>query len=108
MIVLGIIEVAVFALIEEGLDKPPAFLGVLSTVEGVGAIAGGLFVGTVLARMGEVRLAAAALIGFGLAIGLNTTAELAIVLPAGFFSGIGVAFYFVAYQTLLQRRLLEG
>lgn len=104
LMVLGIVEVAVFALIDEGLDKPPEFLGILSTVEGLGAIAGGLTAAVVLARLGEVRLAAAALIGFGLAIGLNSTAHLAIVLPAGLFAGVGVAFYFVAYQTLLQRR----
>ena len=104
LMVLGIIEVAVFALIEEGLGKPPEFLGVLSTVEGLGAIVGGLTAATVLARLGEVRLAAAALIGFGLAIGLNSTAQLSIVLPAGLCAGVGVAFYFVSYQTLLQRR----
>lgn len=104
LMVLGIVEVAVFALIDEGLRRPPEFLGVLSTVEGVGAIGGGLVAAAVIARLGEVRMAAIALVGFGLAVGLDATATLPIVLPASVAAGVFVAFYFVAYQTLLQRR----
>lgn len=104
MMVLGIIEVAVFALIDDGLGKRPEFLGVLSTTEGVGAIVGGLVAATVIAKIGEVRMAAAALIGFGLAVGVNATATLPIVLGGAVLAGVFVAFYFVAYQTLLQRR----
>jgi MFS family permease len=104
LMVLGIVEVAVFALIDEGLGRPPEFLGILSTVEGVGAIGGGLVAAVVIARLGEVRMAAVALVGFGLAVGLDATATLPIVLPASVAAGVFVAFYFVAYQTLLQRR----
>jgi hypothetical protein len=104
LIVMGIIEVAVFALIEVGLDREPEFLGVLSTLEGVGAIGGGLVAAAVIAKLGEVRMAAAALVGFGVAVGLNATAKLEIVVVGSIFSGVFVAFYFVAYQTLLQRR----
>jgi MFS family permease len=104
LMVLGIVEVAVFALIEQGLHRQPEFLGVLSTVEGVGAIAGGLVAAAVMTRLGEVRLAAAALVGFGVAVGLDATANLTIILPGAILSGTFVAFYFVAYQTLLQRR----
>jgi hypothetical protein len=104
LIVMGIIEVAVFALIEVGLERDPEFLGVLSTLEGVGAIGGGLVAATVIAKLGEVRMAAAALIGFGVAVGLDATAVLEIVVVGTALSGVFVAFYFVAYQTLLQRR----
>lgn len=104
LMVLGIVEVAVFALIEDGLGQEPEFLGVLSTVEGVGAIVGGLTAAALMARLGEVRMAAAALVGFGVAVGLNALATLEVVLPAAVLSGVFVAFYFVAYQTLLQRR----
>lgn len=104
LIVLGIVEVAVFALIDEGLGRPPEFLGVLTTIEGVGAVAGGLGAAWVMSRLGEVRMAAAALVGFGVAVGLDATATLPIVIPASILVGVFVAFYFVAYQTLLQRR----
>ncbi|MGZ8567007.1 MAG: MFS transporter [Actinomycetota bacterium] len=104
LMVLGIIEVAVFALIEDGLGRDPEFLGVLSTLQGVGAIAGGLFAAAAMTKLGEVRMAAAALVGFGAAVALDATAELGIVLAGSVLSGVFVAFYFVAYQTLLQRR----
>lgn len=104
LIVLGIVEVAVFGLIDQGLGRPPAFLGVLSTLEGAGAVAGGVTAAWVMARLGEVRLAAAAIAGFGLAVALDATAILPIVVAGSLLVGVFVAFYFVAYQTLLQRR----
>lgn len=104
LIVLGIVEVAVFGLIDQGLGKPPEFLGVLSTIEGFGAVVGGLVAAWVMSRTGEVRMAAGSLVVFGLAIGLDATAVLPIVIGASILVGISVACYFVAYQTLLQRR----
>lgn len=104
LIVLGIVEVAVFGLIDSGLGKPAEFLGVISTIEGAGAVLGGLVAAAIMARLGEVRMAAASLVGFGLAVGLDATASLPIVVPASILVGVFVAFYFVAYNTLLQRR----
>jgi MFS family permease len=104
LIVLGIVEVAVFGLIDQGLGKSPAFLGILSTIEGLGAVVGGLIAAWVMSRTGEVRMAAGSLVVFGLAIGLDATAVLPVVIVASVVVGIAVACYFVAYQTLLQRR----
>lgn len=104
LIFLGIVEVAVFGLIDQGLGRPPAFLGVLSTLEGAGAVVGGIVAASVMARLGEVRMAAAAIAGFGLAVALDATAVLPIVVAGSLLVGVFVAFYFVAYQTLLQRR----
>jgi MFS family permease len=104
LIFLGIVEVAVFGLIDQGLGKPPEFLGVLSTLEGAGAVVGGIAAASVMARLGEVRMAAAAIAGFGLAVALDATAVLPVVIAGSLLVGVFVAFYFVAYQTLLQRR----
>jgi MFS family permease len=104
LIFLGIVEVAVFGLIDEGLGRPPAFLGVLSTLEGAGAVVGGVAAAWVMARLGEVRMAGAAIAGFGLAVAFDATAVLPIVVVGSLLVGVFVAFYFVAYQTLLQRR----
>ncbi|GIV00991.1 MAG: hypothetical protein KatS3mg014_2606 [Actinomycetota bacterium] len=104
LIVLGIVEVAVFGLVDSGLGKPAEFLGVISTIEGVGAVLGGLFAAWIMARLGEVRMAAVSLVGFGLAVSLDATALLPVVIPASVLVGVFVAFYFVAYNTLLQRR----
>jgi len=104
LIFLGIVEVAVFGLIDEGLGRPPEFLGVLSTLEGAGAVVGGIAAASVMARLGEVRMAAAAIAGFGVAVALDATAVLPVVIAGSLLVGVFVAFYFVAYQTLLQRR----
>ena len=42
----GVMEVMIFALIDQGLHRPPEFLGVLSTAQGVGAVVGGVVVDT--------------------------------------------------------------
>ncbi len=48
--VLGTVEVAVFAMVDDGLHKPPTFLGVLATLQGVGSIAAGLLAGRAIRR----------------------------------------------------------
>jgi MFS family permease len=100
----GVMEVVIFALIDEGLHRAPAFLGVLSTAQGVGAVAGGVIVGAIMRRIGEFATIAWALVAVGIGVGLLATAELAIVLLAAAFIGIAVSFYNVAFVTLVQRR----
>ena len=100
----GVMEVVIFALIDEGLHRAPEFLGVLSTAQGVGAVIGGVIVGTTIRRLGELPTIAWALIGAGIGVGLLATAELWIVLAASAFVGIAVSFYNVAFVTLVQRR----
>jgi MFS family permease len=103
-LVAGVMEVAIFALIDEGLHRPPAFLGVLSTVQGLGAIIGGITIGAVLRRLTEMRTIAWSLGGVAVGIGLLATANLPIVVVSGIGVGIGVAFFNVALITLVQRR----
>ncbi len=100
----GVMEIAIFALIDEGLHRAPAFLGILSTAQGVGAVAGGIVVGVSMRRLGELSTIAWALIALGVGVGLLATAKLAIVLVAAVFIGIAVSFYNVALVTLIQRR----
>jgi hypothetical protein len=100
----GVMEVVIFALIDEGLHRPPAFLGVLSTAQGVGAVMGGVVVGALMRRLGEVSTIAWALVAIGVGMGLLVTAELTIVLLAAVFVGVAVSFYNVAFVTLIQRR----
>ena len=100
----GVMEVMIFALIDAGLHKPPEFLGVLSTAQGVGAVVGGVIVGTAIRRIGELPTIAWALIAAGIGVGLLATAELWLVLASAAFVGIAVSFYNVAFVTLVQRR----
>ena len=100
----GVMEVAIFALIDEGLHRAPAFLGILSTAQGLGAMAGGVVVGVTMRRLGELSTIAWALVALGVGVGLLATAELAVVLVAAMCIGVAVSFYNVAFVTLIQRR----
>jgi MFS family permease len=94
---------AVFALIGEGLHRPPSFLGVLATLQGLGAIAGGLIAGRVIGRLGELRSAGVAVLAFGIGCVGLLSSELSWVLPAILLIGVGISIFLVAYNTLLQR-----
>ncbi len=100
----GVMEVAIFALIDEGLHRAPAFLGIISTAQGLGAMAGGVVVGVTMRRLGELSTIAWALVALGVGVGLLATAELAVVLVAAMCVGVAVSFYNVAFVTLIQRR----
>jgi len=100
----GVMEIVIFALIDEGLHRAPAFLGILSTAQGLGAVAGGVVVGVTMRRLGELSTIAWALIALGVGVGLLATAELAVVLVAAMCIGVAVSFYNVAFVTLIQRR----
>ena len=63
-------EVMIFALIDEGLHRPPEFLGVLSTAQGVGAVIGGVVVGATMRKIGEFPTIAWALVAIGVGVGL--------------------------------------
>lgn len=102
--VVGTLESALFALVDEGLARPPAFIGVLGMVQGAGAVAGGLLAPHMLEAIGEVRLigAGCALAGIGL-IGA-VLSIMGPVLAGTFLVGVGTSALFVGYLTLLQRR----
>jgi MFS family permease len=102
--VAGVMEVAIFALIDEGLHRPPAFLGVLSTAQGLGAVIGGVVVGAVLRRFTEMRTVAWSLGAAAVGIGLLATANLPVVLTSAIAVGTAVAVFNVGIITLVQRR----
>jgi MFS family permease len=100
----GVMEVAIFALIDQGLHKPPEFLGVLSTAQGVGAVIGGVVVGASMRKIGEFATIAWALIAIGVGVGMLAWPTLAIALVSAIAIGIAVSFYNVAFTTLMMRR----
>jgi MFS family permease len=100
----GVMEVAIFSLIDQGLHRPPAFLGVLSTAQGVGAVIGGVIVGATMRKIGEFATIAWALLAIGVGVGILAWPTLAIVLVSAAAIGIAVSFYNVAFTTLMMRR----
>jgi MFS family permease len=101
--VLGVLQVAAMALVDEGLGRPPAFLGVIFAFEGLGSIAGGALAPAALRRLGEPRLAAAGLAAMSVGLGLMAIPSVAPVLGGAIVAGGGFSAFMVGYTTLLQR-----
>jgi MFS family permease len=104
MLVVGFTETLVFSVIQHGLHRSPAFFGVISTAQGVGAVAGGVVAGWMLRRHGDGRV-----LGFGMLLFAAGSATLlvprvAVVLPGFAVAGCGVAWAVVAYVTAVQLR----
>jgi len=100
----GAVNVAIYALITDGLGRPATFIGVLGAVQGAGSIAAGFLIGPLMRRVGEFSAAG---IGFLLnAVGLLAVAPA--MLPGVVFgalvAGAGLPMVLVAEITLLQRR----
>jgi hypothetical protein len=101
--VLGIMQVAGLALVDDGLHRPAAFLGVILTFEGIGSIAGGALAPSALRRLGEPRFAAIGLATMGLGVGLMAVPHMSPVLVGAALAGGGFSAFMVGYTTLLQR-----
>ena len=101
--VLGIMQVAGLALVDNGLHRPAAFLGVILTLEGVGSILGGVLAPSALRRFGEPRFAAIGLATMGVGVGLMAVPEMFPVLVGAAMAGAGFSAFMVGYTTLLQR-----
>ena len=89
----------------DGLHRPPSFIGVLATFQGIGAIAGGLTAPMLMRRIGDLRLAGLGTVLFGVGDSLWLLPRL-----AGRSSrrrrvaGVGIAWAVVALATAYQRR----
>ena len=104
LLVVGFSETLIFAVLDQGLHRPTSFFGVLSSLQGAGAIAGGVTAARTMRRVGDVRLV-------GLGMGLFAVGELSFVshsLPlvlAGIaVAGAGIAWLIVGYATAIQTR----
>jgi MFS family permease len=56
LLVTGFSQTLIFSIVDDGLHRAPAFVGVLSSVQGAGAICAGLTAGWMTRRLGDVRL----------------------------------------------------
>jgi MFS family permease len=104
MLMVGMTEVTIFAVVDEGLGRPPEFLGVISTAQGIGAIGAGVAAGLVMRRIGELRTIAVAAFAVAIGLALFGTAVLAPVFLAAVGFGVANTLFMVAYTTVMQRR----
>lgn len=103
LLVLGFSETLIFSLIAH-LGHEPSFFGVLATLQGVGAVVGGVTAPAVMRRIGDGALTGLALALFGACVSVLPWATTAIVLCGFPLAGVGIAWAIVAYSTAVQVR----
>jgi MFS family permease len=104
LLVVGFSETLIFAVVDEGLHRSPAFLGVLEPAQGVGAIAGGLTAAWALRRFGDVRLVGIGMALFAVGDLSFVSSSLALVLAGFAVAGFGVGWLIVGFATSIQLR----
>lgn len=104
LLFIGFGSTTIYAVVNDGLDRPTAFIGVLAAFQGVGAVAGGLISPRVIAWMGESRT-----VGLGLL--LFAAGQAGLVVPSVTVAAVsmivgycGLTWMGVGAATVLQRR----
>jgi len=108
LIVIGFTEASIYAVLDF-FGKPPTFAGVVVTVQGVGAIVGGVTASRWVRHLGEAGTVTVgmALLALGLAI-VALTSTLWVTLAAVVVHGYALPLTFIAFMTMLQRRTPRG
>jgi MFS family permease len=103
MLVVGFIEVLMFAVADAGLHRSPAFVGVLDLAFGAGSVAGGLLTGRLLRRIGAGRSVTTGLALVAAGSLLLVTPRVPVALVAMAVLGLGVPPVVAGMSTTLQR-----
>lgn len=101
--VFGFSETVVYAIAGIGLHRPPAFVGVLISVQGVGAVVGGLTAAAVTRRLGESRQVGIALLITAAGSLLEIPPVLVLVIIGMILFGLSLPWVLVGITTLIQR-----
>jgi MFS family permease len=104
LLVVGFAETAIFAVLQEGLHRPPAFLGVLSAMQGVGAIAGAVAAAKLIKRAGDARTVAIGILFFGFGDAFFLAPSVVAVGVGIAIAGAGLSFAVVGFGTAIQLR----
>ena len=99
----GFAETTMFAVVGQGLHRPPAFVGVLVALQGAGAVLGGPTAAPLVRWIGEQRLIAMGLLVMCLGALLEIPQSLASVVPGVLLFGLSLPWVLVGLTTLMQR-----
>jgi MFS family permease len=103
LLVLGFSESAIYAVVD-AFHKPVQFVGPLLTLQGVGALVGGLLSSRVVRRLGEPVSIIVGLVCLGAGLGgIAAAADIWELLLATVILGAGIPVLIVAYNTMLQK-----
>ncbi len=101
--ITGLANVVVFAVVDQGLGRDSDFFGVLSAVQGGGAVLGGVTAAMVITRIGERNAMAIGLAVLGAGLMLSATANVVVVCSCMAAVGVSIPWLLVAFATLRQR-----
>ena len=104
LLVIGFDETLVFAAVQHGLHRPATFVGILVSVQGVGAIGGGLTAARSIRRLGEGHALAIGLTLFGLGDATLMAGNLPLAVGGIVVAGFGLPWAVVALSVAVQRR----
>jgi MFS family permease len=104
LLVVGFSETLFFAVVEFGLHRPPSFLGVLESLQGAGAILGGLTAGRALRHFGDVRLVGWGMVLFAVGDASFASSSLPIVCAGIIVAGFAISWFIVGFSTSIQLR----
>jgi MFS family permease len=100
--VIGFTETAIFAVVDQGLHRPPSFCAVLNSIQGAASALAGVAAPRLLRRLGAPRLAGLGLASFGAAAAAYTSHSLLLCLTGPITDGFGVVWLVVALSTAAQ------
>jgi MFS family permease len=104
LLVVGFMESAVFAMVD-AFGRPASFVGVVVSVQGVGAVAGGLSSSRLIKVIGEANAVALSLATLATGLVLcAVSALLSVVFVGVVVVGFALPVLIVGFNTLLQRR----
>jgi MFS family permease len=103
LLVIGFSETLTYEITGTGLHREPAFIGVLLTFQGIGAVVGAVTAASLVRRVGEIPAAGLGMLVFSLGTTLLMSGTLAVVLAGKILFGVGIPLIVVALFTLLQR-----
>jgi MFS family permease len=101
--VIGFVETLIFAYVDEGLHRGPAFVSVIVGVQGVGGLTGGLVAARVVGRFGEIGTTALGLFAVAVAFAGLTYPHLVLAFASAVVAGAGIPWTLVGFNTLMQR-----
>jgi MFS family permease len=104
LLVVGFSETLIFAVVDTGLHRPTSFLGVLESLQGLGAILGGITAARALRRFGDVRLVGLGMALFAIGDGTFALPSLPLVCIGFAVAGFGIAWLIVGFFTAIQLR----
>ncbi|HEY9409955.1 MAG TPA: MFS transporter [Jiangellaceae bacterium] len=99
----GFMNTALFAAIEEGFELGTEFFGVLASIQGGGAILGGITAPAVIRAVGEQRTIALAFGGLALGALVMTTGVVPLAVAGAVATGVAVPWMVVGFVTYRQK-----